>query len=368
MFNDRQSDALKSFSGKLFEIRTSDKILSNKKYTEQVRLLQDILQIDKELFNDFYWGLFASVIGYMQFLPDPRMSGAAIADVVLAKAKTACEHVVKYKDQRFQYAYISLSVLYDLGFTFVDYDIFICDHSGEVLLDWHPLVRGLDSYEGYFYKVRPTNIYPKNLRFDVNPILACNILPESALCFLKEDPLLFSQWLRALSGKDDTGDLIIDFSKVGSVEASSVFDSVIVSDLYGDAEAFWYWLQEKITHDDKYEVIDGQVIVDLDAYLKNYCQKNNKDFYSIKNNLGKIGVLGAKKSFNSKFSNVVNVKSPGMFSDVRKDSKQGFIINKSIALGKDYLPKDSSMANSIKNFNDEQKLIMSELDKNQQAT
>ena len=289
----------------IFKVKKADDILSLEVYSEKIAALKSASGMTAKVFDEFYWHLIANLTNYLQVLPDPRERNAALLHVALARAKVAFHHVKNHQDQRFQYAYISLSMFADLGVCLTDYEVLICDDEGVVLDHWHPFVRGLEDYIGYYYKVRPSTLYPKKMRFDANPVLACAIMPEFGLNFLKEDPRLFSQWLRALTGKDDAGDLsaVLDSNKAfpRSDLIANLDPSLVSVDMCGDAEVFWQWLQTKLAHKNNFELSDNKkVTVEIDNLLKEYEKSGQKNISSIKRKLDKIKVLHEQKQKSQK--------------------------------------------------------------------
>lgn len=347
-------------------IKGADDILSTKVYQDKISELKAKSCLSFAIFEGHYWHLIANLANYMQLLPDPRQKNYPMLHVALARAKVAFEHVANHKDQRFQYAYVALAMFSDLGVSLVDYDVLICDVEGEVLDQWHPFVRGLADYTGYFYKVRPTNLYPKALRYDANVILACAIMPEFGLYYLKEDPVLFSQWLRALTGKEDAGDFsaVLDTSKAFSKSdlITNLDPSLISADMCGDAEAFWGWLQDKLSQKENSEIKSGEVTIDVDAMVDTYAKEYKKDPTVIKRRLNQIRVIKQDK---------VKAKSAStgsmFFSGKAKKEKATAraVVNKSVMANKKYVKLAGSIQQSHDKFQAAKQVSQQ---KNQQTT
>lgn len=348
----------------IFTVKPADTILSQKNYVEKVDELRKASCMSFEMFDQHYWHLLANFTNYLQMLPDPREKNAPLLHVALARAKVAFSHVANHRDQRFQYAYVSLALFADLGVCLTDYDVFICDDQGEVLDTWHPFARSLADYGGYYYKIRPTNLYPKKIRFDANVVLACAILPEFGLVYLKEDPQLFSQWLRALAGKDDAGDLsaVLDTTRAfprGSM-LNNIDSSLISSDMCGDAEAFWAWIKDNLAKKEGFSVLDkDKVLLDIEGLAKDYAKNFNKDASQLKRQLEKLKVIAAEQ-----VSSGEKAAYSGFFSS--KDKAQAkHAVTVSVQTDKKYVAQKSSMNESMANHN--ASMVLEE-QKNQQTT
>lgn len=349
----------------IMSIKGADDILHYKEYQDKISELKSKSGLSFALFEEHYWHLITNLTNYMQLLPDPRQKNYPILHVALARARIAFEHVVNCKDQRFQYAYVALALFSDLGICLTDYDVLICDIEGEVLDQWHPLVRGLSDYTGYFYKIRPTNLYPRALRFDVNVILACSIMPEFGLFYIREDPLLFSQWLRALSGKDDCGGFsaVLDTTKAFSKSdlINNLDPSLVSADMCGDAEEFWVWLQRMLIDKENYDLQNGIINIDLDALIDKYAKESKKEASSIKRRLQQIDVL---KSVNSKITS--NAVGSMFFGGSGKEKTvNNSKINKSVNAGKNYIKLASSLTESKDKFESAKAIAQQQ---NQQST
>lgn len=335
--------------GKLFSICKADEILNSKDYSYKISELRNADMVSPDIFDEYYWHLLSSFFDYLQFLPDSREKNLPLINVALARVKLAFDHVSKYKDSRFQYAYISLAALIDIGVCLSDYEIIITDYEGKPLDIWHPFVRGLSDYSDYHYKIRPCNFYNKKIRYQANPIIACKIMPESGLNFIKEDPVLFGQWLSALLGQDDGGDLAADLDAIKSFSQSSMVgsnldSSIISSDMYADAEAFWHWLQSKLQEGKNCSVKSGEINFDLDAMAKEYAGVNNLNYSELKRKLLALGVVKAdqvRKKVSAGFSGL------SMFDTKVKDSKVNCKITTSVNLsGQKYYRDQTSIADS----------------------
>lgn len=303
MFNEiSDTERHEHLAGSLYTICQADQVLSKGEYKEKLAELKSIGIVEPSLFDEYYWHLFACLFDYMQFIPDPRQRNYPMINVALAKAKVAFKNVEKYKDSRFQYAYISLSVFADLGVCLSDYEVVIADSEGKPLDLWHPLVRGLSNYVGYHYKIRPHNFKDKKIRHLSNPILACNIMPESGLVFLREDPLLFGQWIRALCGEDDTGDLAAGLDAVKAFPRSSMVSDMgdPVHDCYGHVEAFWQWVLANLHDGKNCQTNKGQVSFDLDSLAKEYSQGKNISCSELKKKLKDLKVISEVNAINEK--------------------------------------------------------------------
>lgn len=349
MFNADFEQNQKVDTRNIFRVRKADEILSLDVYSKKIDSLKLESGMSSKIFDEFYWHLIANLTNYLQVLPDPRERNAALLHVALARAKVAFNHVKNHQDQRFQYAYISLAMFADLGVCLTDYEVLICDDEGAVLDCWHPFVRGLEDYIGYYYKVRPTNLYPKKMRYDANPVLACAIMPEFGLNFLKEDPQLFSQWLSALTGKDDAGDLSAVLNTDRAFPRSDLIvnldPSLVSIDMCGDAEAFWQWLQTKLAHKNNFELSDDKkVMVEIDNMLKEYEKSGQKNISSIKSKLDKIKVLQEQKQ-KSQPSNVSRYS--GFFAEkgARTSAVKSAVIGSVIASEK-YIKQEASITES----------------------
>ena len=348
----------------IFTVKSADTILSQKKYVEKIDELRKASGMSFEMFDQHYWHLLANFANYLQMLPDPREKNAPLLHVALARAKVAFSHIANHKNERFQYAYVSLSLFADLGVCLTDYDVLICNDQGEVLDTWHPFVRSLADYGGYYYKIRPTNLYPKKIRFDANVVLACAIMPEFGLVYLKEDPQLFSQWLRALTGKDDAGDLsaVLDTTRAfpRSSMLSNIDASLISADMCGDAEAFWAWIKDNVSQKDGYaDVNQGKVMLDVEALAKDYAKQFNKDASQLKRQLDKLKVISAIKA-----SSGAKSAYSGFFGGkAQANSKQAVVV--SMQAAKKYVSYQVSMNESKANHN--ASMVLEE-QKNQQTT
>jgi hypothetical protein len=261
-----------------------------------------------------------------------------------------------------------LAVFSDLGACVADYSVLITDADGKVLDQLNPLIRGLSDYEGYYYKLRLLSHYPKSMRCDVNPILACKIMPEIGLKFLQEDPVMFSQWLRALAGKPEEGDFAAVLDTTRAFPKNDVIanldPSLVASDMYGEAENFWLWVQKNLEKKKNYEVANGDFMLDVDSLVKEYSSVNNVDVASVKRQLKSIRVVDAAKVSGKKSAGNKGY-SCSLFTAKSTDESRKYKVQTTIANNaKTYVVKGSLKEFSERN----QSGLQLESDKNQQLT
>jgi hypothetical protein len=190
----------------LFSVLSLDKLLPDIEKTHYLHNIQEIVQLPDDYFKCIYGGLIDNFARYVQILPElygEELGGllndglrrALLAIRILTETQSSKPHPL------YVFAIFSIALLSDIG-QILNYRVMISDEKGAFIDDWYPHLGSVDEF-GDYYKLRPYEGVPTSLIKAATPLLARQLLSETAITWLSSNDQIFDMWLAYLNKGDD---------------------------------------------------------------------------------------------------------------------------------------------------------------------
>ncbi len=209
--NVQKSQGAKAYTeATLFPILTVDKLFPEIEKDHYLSRIQGLVTLPEDYFALTYSSLIDNFAYFVQVLPEQYGDelGGLFHDG-LRRALLASQLV---KDAQvnphplFQFAIFSIALLADVG-QILKYCVMISDDKGIYIDDWSPYLGYMSEY-GHYYKLRPYEDTPTSLIRNATPLLARQLLSDTALSWLSMNNQIFDMWLAFLNkGEDWAGGL-----------------------------------------------------------------------------------------------------------------------------------------------------------------
>jgi Putative conjugal transfer nickase/helicase TraI C-term/Putative helicase len=189
----------------LFPILTVDKLLPSIERSHYLGRIQEIVNLSDEYFSVFYEELVDRFALFVQVLPEAygEELGGLLNDG-LRRALLAIQIIHETQEKPhplFVFTVFSIALLSDLGLA-LQYRVMISDEKGNYIGDWYPCLGPMSDF-GYFYKLRYCEETSQSLMRSVTPLLARQLLSDTAITWLSSNNQMFNMWLTFLNKGED---------------------------------------------------------------------------------------------------------------------------------------------------------------------
>jgi len=194
----------------LFPILPLNKLLPEKEKNSYLNKIQEVVALPEEHCHILYEDLIDRFSLFVQTLPErygEELGGllhdglrrALLAIQILTQGKADKPHPL------YVFAVFSIALLSDLG-QILNYRIMISDDQGIFIDEWYPYLGPMNEF-GEYFKLRPYDSSLSLVR-NVTPLLARQLLNDTAITWLSSNNQIFDMWLAFLNkGEDWTGGL-----------------------------------------------------------------------------------------------------------------------------------------------------------------
>lgn len=322
MFRDGAEYGQSEFlTSSVYKIESGGAIFSKPRYTDYIEALYKVVNIKRDIFDVLYVKLLHQHAHFVQSLQVPNdKHGGCLLDRSLRRAYGLLRHCAPkvisnngfgFDPDRLMFALFSAGLLFGIGRTFQDRQVFICNYEGEYIKTWFPN-SGLMP-EGY-YRVNAIKSQPEEYVALMHLAYALEIMPKLGISWLMEDQKLFVMWTDALAniqqGFTDL-EIELDVDKLAKgVGEDMNFEKEVHSHHPAElmeGERFLAWLKERIARDSSlvnkqgsglYHV-DAGLLIELDQLIDEYAKSHHGNISTekIKSQFGMLGVATASSTY-----------------------------------------------------------------------
>lgn len=195
----------------LFNILPADQLLPEVEKNHYLNKLKEYANLPEDYFKVIYEDLIDNFAEFVQALPErygDELGGlqtdgfrrGLLAVKILHETNKTKPHPL------YTFAIFSIALMSDLG-QILNYRVMISDEKGIFIDEWYPYLGPMTEF-GEFYKIRPYEGTPVTLISSVTPLLARQLLSETAITWLSSNTQIFDMWLAFLNkGEDWSGGL-----------------------------------------------------------------------------------------------------------------------------------------------------------------
>jgi hypothetical protein len=194
----------------LFPILTVDKLLPEVERNRYLNKIQGLTLLSEDFFKATYVDLIDNFISFVQILPETygEELGGLLNDGL--RRGLFVLQILKETQEKphplFNFAIFSIALLADMG-RILTYRVMISDDKGVFIDEWHPYLGSMLEY-GEYFKLRPYEDTPITLVKSATPLLARQLLNETAIAWLSSNNQIFDMWLAFLNkGEEWAGGL-----------------------------------------------------------------------------------------------------------------------------------------------------------------
>jgi hypothetical protein len=195
----------------LFTILSAQQLLPEVEKTHYLNKLQEIVCLPEDYFKVIYEELIDNFAVFVQTLPESygEELGGLLTDG-FRRGLLAIQILTNTAETKphplYVFAIFSIALLSDLG-QILNYRIMISDEKGGFIDEWVPCLGPMTEF-GEYFKLRPYEGTPIALISAVTPLLARQLLSETAITWLSSNNQIFDMWLAFLNkGEDWSGGL-----------------------------------------------------------------------------------------------------------------------------------------------------------------
>lgn len=211
---ERKKASLHASKHTLTAILPSQRLLTEGKRSEQIKLLKHTNALEPSRFDTLCQTLIHHLLSYTQQLPETTnsyfSSPGGLFDHALNRtvaAVTLFQHVVladpkarlSEEQQLWWYALFSAGLLRGLGKLPLDYTITLYNEKRQELKPWEPLLEPLAKTARHYHFERINSDHDELFRRRLNVIFAQQLMPKEGFTWLTKNLDVFAMWLGLLS-------------------------------------------------------------------------------------------------------------------------------------------------------------------------
>jgi Putative conjugal transfer nickase/helicase TraI C-term/Putative helicase len=188
----------------LFPIVSCEKLLPDIEKKHYLSKIQEIITLPDDFFSATYEDLIHHFALFVQLLPSTygEELGGLLNDG-LRRSLLATKILHQHPDNPhplLAFAVFSIALLVDIG-SLLNYKVMISNENGAFIDKWHPHLGPMTEF-GEYYKLRHCETTPQSLIQGATPILARQLLSETAITWLSSNDQIFDMWLAFLHQGD----------------------------------------------------------------------------------------------------------------------------------------------------------------------